>query len=140
MLGYTPQVVGLETLLGVGLETPQVWAWRPPWPDPSISPWVWAWKPARLVGIPTPPPGDLQCPPAMNAPCHACPLSCMPLPHMPPATHAPCHAHPLATYPPAMHDPRHARSPVDRMTDACENITFPQLLLRAVIMRQLWNI
>ena len=25
-------------------------------------------------------------------------------------------------------------NPVDRMTDACENITFPQLLLRTVIM------
>ena len=49
----------------------------------------------------------------MHAPlCYACPL----LPHMPPfAMHAPlCHACP------------------DRMTDACENITFQQLLLRAV--------
>ena len=40
------------------------------------------------------------------------------------ATHAPlCHAHPF----------HHACSNVDRMTDACENITFPQLLLRTVI-------
>ena len=23
---------------GCGLETPQVWAWRPPWPDPSTPP------------------------------------------------------------------------------------------------------
>ena len=26
--------------LGVGLETPQVWAWRPPW--------VWAWRPPQV--------------------------------------------------------------------------------------------
>ena len=80
-------------------------------------------------------------PPAMHTPCH------MPtLPHMPPGTHAthtppathvppghacqppctpPCNAHP-----PAMHAP----APVDRMTDACENIAFPQLLLRTVKM------
>ena len=41
--------------LGVGLETPQGWAWRPPWvwawrpprPDPWTPPWVWAWRPPR---------------------------------------------------------------------------------------------
>ena len=34
---------------------------------------------------------------------------------------------------PATHTTHHARPrPVDRMTDACENITFPQLLLRTV--------
>ena len=47
MLGYTPGYtpgnpplgVDLETPPGVGLETPQVWAWRsPPWLDPSTSP------------------------------------------------------------------------------------------------------
>ena len=32
--------------------TPLVWAWRPPWPDPSTSTWVWAWRPARHAGIP----------------------------------------------------------------------------------------
>ena len=73
MLGYTP--------LGVGLETPSpwVWAWRPPWPDPSTStlgvgletpgltpqlpPWLWAWRPplARpLKLLPGCGPGDLQ--------------------------------------------------------------------------------
>ena len=31
---YPPLGVGLETPR-VGLETPQVWAWRSPWPDPS---------------------------------------------------------------------------------------------------------
>ena len=44
MLGYTP--------LGVGLETPKVWAWRPPGcgpGDPQVRagrpPRVWAWRP-----------------------------------------------------------------------------------------------
>ena len=76
--------------------------------------------------------------PTTHTPCHAQP----PSPHMPPlprtspfATHAPplphmphlCHAHPLPQYPLPCMPP-----PVDRMTDACENITFPQLLLRTV--------
>ena len=59
--------------------------------------------------------------PAMHAPCHTHP----PLPCMPSATHVPCH-----TCPPATHSPCHACSPpppVNRITDACENITLPQL-------------
>ena len=55
--------------------------------------------------------------------CHACP----------PAMHAPWHA------PPAMHttpSPCMPPSPVDRMTDACENITFLQLLLRMVKIKR----
>ena len=64
------------------------------------------------------------CPPAIHAPpppphvrpCHVCPL----LPHMSLTMHAS----------PAMHAP----TPVDRMIDTCEKITFPQLLLRAVNM------
>ena len=77
MLGYTnPPGVGLETPLSagletplpdVGLETPQVWAWRhphmgletpsgcgpgdAPCHTPQAPPWVWAWKPARHAGI-----------------------------------------------------------------------------------------
>ena len=37
MMGYPP-----------GLDTPQVWAWRPSpiQPDPSTSPWVWVWRPS----------------------------------------------------------------------------------------------
>ena len=48
-----------------------------------------------------------------------------------PAMHASCHACPLP------HTPSHhtCLPPVDRMTDACENITFPQLLLRTVISK-----
>ena len=34
-------------------------------------------------------------------------------------------------------DPEADTPPVDRMTDACENITFPQLLLRTVNMKLL---
>ena len=73
------------------------------------------------------------CPPATHAPCHVCLL-----PHIPLAMHAPCHACPLPCTSPAMHAPCHAHplpcmSPtVNRMTDDCENITFPQLLLRMV--------
>ena len=95
------------------------------------------------------------------SPCHACSpvhtsLPCMPpchtpLPCKPPATHAPYHAfHPLSCMtpnacpslpctPPLCHvHPtllHHAFPPTDKMTDACENITFPQLLLRTVIIR-----
>ena len=86
--------------------------------------------------------------------CHACPphsamhaphLPCMPpLSRMPPAMHAPVpHTHPCYTCPaPGMHAPLLAHPlchvcpathapPTDRMTDACQNITFPQLLLRS---------
>ena len=45
-----------------------------------------------------------------------------------------CHARPRedihSQCPPAMH--HHHAPPSPRMTDACENITFPQLLLRTV--------
>ena len=68
--------------------------------------------------------------PAMHAPCHAHPLQHTPhLPCMPPAMHsplpctAPCHTCPLPRTPPATHTPCHACS----LTDACENITLPQL-------------
>ena len=52
--------------LGVGLETPWVWAWKPlgvgletpQGQTPQLPPWLWAWKPARHAGIA--PPGDLQ--------------------------------------------------------------------------------
>ena len=81
--------------------------------------------------------GRLSC---HTPPCHAHPpamhTSTM---HSPPATHAPpCHACPLPhmpphhVHPPAMHAAPATHGAVDRMTDACENIIFPQLLLRAV--------
>ena len=76
MLGYThtPTThphVGLETPLGVGLETPQPdpstfplgVGLETPWPDPSTSPWVWAWRPhiARPLNLnPGCGPRDLQ--------------------------------------------------------------------------------
>ena len=46
MLGYTLGL-GLGTPPGVGLETPHVWAWRPPH-------WVCAWRPplARPLNLP----------------------------------------------------------------------------------------
>ena len=62
-------------------------------------------------------------PPTMHAPCHT-PPPCTPrLPCMPPATHGPPLWMPPATQPPP---------PVNRITDRCKNITFPQLRLRAV--------
>ena len=77
--------------------------------------------------------------------CHAHSLPRMPPfnTHAPFTKHAPlCHTYLLHhACPPlfAMHVPFamyvplcHAHPPVDRMTDACENITFPQLLLRTV--------
>ena len=66
-------------------------------------------------------------------PCHACPPPRTPLlPCTPPATHAS-----PAMHAPAMHAPCHATPlprtpPVNRITDRCKNITFPQLLLRTV--------
>ena len=66
---------------------------------------------------------------------HTCPLhqACPPLPHIPPSPRMPPPSY-------AMHVPFamyvslcHAHPPLcDRMTDACENISFPQLLLRTV--------
>ena len=107
MLGYTPLVVGLET--------PQVWAWRPPIQTPQLPPWVWAWRPptlARPLNIPPeygsgniqgmlgyhhpPPPGDLL---QGMLGYH---LQCM------------LGYHPA---PPSM----------NRITDTCKNITLPQL-------------
>ena len=88
-----------------------------------------------------------------TAPCHtypqcqACPPSHMPsLPCMPPPPRMPSlpHMPPPATHaPPAMHTPPPHMSLLPSMppppwteflTHACENITFPQLLLRMVIM------
>ena len=68
------------------------------------------------------------CPPATHAPCHTCPLPCMP-----PTMHAPLHhtCPPFTTHTPMV--PLATPTP-DRMTDACENITFPQLLLRTLKM------
>ena len=89
-----------------------------------------------------------------HSPCHACPLPCIPpamhapyhacsLPCMPPAMHGPCHAYlPCHAHPTSMLVPCHAcPPPMDRMTDACENTTFPQLLLWKVIIgqRSLWH-
>ena len=85
----------------------------------------------------------LPCMPSLH---HTCPLFAMYAPfttHVPPSPHVPPLFH-HACPPFTMHAPftlhreyplRHAPAPppVDRMTDACENITFPQLLLRTVI-------
>ena len=73
--------------------------------------------------------------------CHTCPLPYMPPHHAcPPAMHvsSPCHARPLAMHsthhacplqymPPCYAQPLpHMSPPVNRITDACENITLPQ--------------
>ena len=81
-------------------------------------------------------PPHYACPPATHGPpaqmphCHAYPLPCMPT-----TMHTPlCHAHPnFATHAPfAMHP--HPPLWTEGMTHVCENITFPQLLLRTVVM------
>ena len=102
------------------------------------------------------------CPSAMHTPCHVClpathPLSCMPpLPCMPPThAHTPSMHAPLPHVPPLIrhvplchtHPPHHACPPSPHMspprakflTDACENITFLQLLLRTVINTSLFK-
>ena len=76
----------------------------------------------------------LPCPlHGIHAPtCHACPCQTCPLPHMPPATHPMAYMPPLAMPPPATHAPTthvpamHVPVPVNRITDASENITLPQ--------------
>ena len=75
----------------------------------------------------------LSCMPlAMHVPCHAIPLTThTPLPFMPSSMQAPQHVCPLPCTPPAMHAPLPHKPPA-RITDKCKNITFPQLLLRAV--------
>ena len=79
-------------------------------------------------------------PPCHLFPYHACPSPCMPPPCMPPCTpchapamHVPCHACPHYTC------PLHACSPVNRLTDRCKNITFPQLCLQAETVELLVN-
>ena len=92
----------------------------------------------------------------MHPPCTS-PTMHAPLPYMPPAKHTPCHAHPPPCTPPAMHAPPATHAPLpcmspccaqpschtcppdtplpymlppeNRITDACENITLPQLHL-----------
>ena len=76
-------------------------------------------------------PSLLSC---MHAPCHTCPLPCIPptthapLPCMPPPCTPPTMHAPLPHMPPAMHAPHHAhplpRTPPCGQTDTCENITF----------------
>ena len=131
------------------------------WPPPSHACLPAMHTPCHACPLPHMPPptcmhAPLPCMPphAMHVPALCAPLLCMSLHHAcPPGTHAPHHAHPchmcsLPHTPPAMHAPLchecplcHAcplpftPPPVDRMTDACENITFPQLLLRTVIRR-----
>ena len=70
-------------------------------------------------------PLTMHAPPTTHAPGHACPLPCMPLP-LPQTCMPLCHACPL----------RHTRPPppVNRITDTCKNITFPQFRLRTVDM------
>ena len=65
-------------------------------------------------------------PPAMHAPCHACPLPHMPPYHThPPVMHALCHTHlptmhaPLPHTPPCHACPLHHTPPVDRILDTC---------------------
>ena len=80
--------------------------------------------------------------PATHSPCHGHPSAMhIPLPCMPPchAHPSPCHTFPLPwtplchACPHTTHAPLCISPPMDRMTDAYENITFPQLLLRTVI-------
>ena len=80
----------------------------------------------------------LTCPLAIHAPNHACPHNTHPPPHthtptthtplpcMPPSRTPPCHTGlPCHARPPPHMPPCHTRPPLDRMTDTCENITFP---------------
>ena len=66
----TPRCGPGHPLSGVGLETSQVWAWRPPGQIPQLPPWVWAWRPASHAGIP---PIPLEtCKTCWDTSCNAC--------------------------------------------------------------------
>ena len=106
----TPPGCGPGDHPGCGPGDPQVWAWRPPWPDPSTSP--------LGVGLETPP---LQPDPSSSTlgfgleTCKAC-WDTPPTParhaEMPPARHAGIPPpHPWTEF----------------LTHASENITLPQL-------------
>ena len=88
-----------------------------------------------------PPLPRMPTPFAMHAPlCHRCPLHhpCLPFCHTCPSPSTPpflpCMSSLTMHAPYAMHTPlcHTCPLPVDRMTDDCENITFPQLLLWTV--------
>ena len=65
-----------------------------------------------------PPHTSLPCTsPAMQTPHHACPLPCMPLPHMSPAIHAP-----VMHIPPATHAPCHSWTCSTTVVDGNNNI------------------
>ena len=93
---------------------PWVWAWWPPWPDPSTSPWFWAWRPPSARPINFPPgcgPGDPTLARPINLPlgvgletCKACSNT------IPPQACKACW--------------NTTNLSVDRMTDTCKNITF----------------
>ena len=69
-----------------------------------------------------------------HVPCHTCPPPSMPTAMCASTMYAPCDAHPPChTCLPTTHTPCYAHSPVNRITDRCKNITFPQLLLWTVI-------
>ena len=88
--------------------------------------------------------GRLSChahPPATHGPlpCIPPPFTCMPPATHGPNTHAPHHVcPPRPCMSPIMHaPPRHAHPPpVDRMTDACENITVINLLYANVCVSE----
>ena len=107
--GGLPQCMLGYTTLGVGLANPppQVWAWRPSECGPGKTPQVWAWRPpmARPLKL------SLGCGPGN--------LQGM-LGYTPqrPARHAGIPHARHAGIPPL---------PVNRITDTCKNITFPQL-------------
>ena len=98
---WNPPAGGPRTPLGVGLETPQVWAWRPPQVRPlNLPPWMWAWRPP-----PRPDPSTSPLGVGLET-CKACWDT---TPWIPAAMHA--------GIPPAA---------VNRMTDRCKNITLHQ--------------
>ena len=142
-----PLHAGIHTSLGktpLGRHTPL--GSHPPVQDAYHPPTAMAISPAMHTTLPCIPPAThilLPCMPLPHTPpphtplCHACPsatyalLPCMPpspamhapLCHACPHHACPCNAHP----PPRMLPTTHAPLAVNRITDACENITLLQL-------------
>ena len=117
MLEYTPPGCGPGDPHppSVGLDTPQVWAWR--------SPWVWAWRPPGCGPGNPPFARPLKLPLGCGLGNLQRMLGYTPLETCKACWDTTCKACWDTTTPP----------PVNRITDTCKNITFPQLRLRTVI-------
>ena len=115
---------------------PQSGPGAPPWPDSSqLPPWLWAWRPPPQPDTPQFPPGcgpgNLQGMLGYHPlPSRSARYAGIPPPPLPETCCKACWDNPPSPQRPAA---RHAGiPPLNRITNSCKNITFPQLRMRAV--------